>query len=145
MRPTARIGVLCSLALAAGAFSQVFEVSWFTIDAGGGDSSVVMPSGAVVTVFGTIGQPDAGPAMSWGTITVRGGFWAGVADAVPARCDPDYNRDGVADQDDVAFLVNVIAGGDNPTGRDPDFDRNGVADQDDYGALVDVIAGGACP
>lgn len=30
-------------------------------------------------------------------------------------CDSDYNQDGVADQDDVAYLTNVIAGGANPT------------------------------
>jgi hypothetical protein len=63
---------------------------------------------------------------------------------VPA-CDPDYNQDGNADQDDVAYLVNVIAGGPNPSGRDPDFNADGNVDQDDYIALVNVIAGGSCP
>jgi hypothetical protein len=63
----------------------------------------------------------------------------------PPPCDPDYNQDGNVDQDDVAYLVNVIAGGANPTGRDPDFNRDGNVDQDDYRALVDVIAGGPCP
>jgi hypothetical protein len=60
-------------------------------------------------------------------------------------CNPDFNADGNADQDDVAYLVNVIAGGSNPTGRDPDFNRDGNIDQDDYIALVNVIAGGNCP
>lgn len=60
-------------------------------------------------------------------------------------CDPDYNADGNADQDDVTYLVNVIAGGPNPTQRDPDFNRDGNVDQDDYAALVNAVAGGGCP
>jgi probable HAF family extracellular repeat protein len=60
-------------------------------------------------------------------------------------CDPDYNQDGNADQDDIAYLVNVIGGGENPTNRDPDFNQDGNADQDDVSALIDVVAGGACP
>jgi hypothetical protein len=64
---------------------------------------------------------------------------------VGAPCDPDYNNDGNIDQDDVAYLVNVIAGGGNPTGRDPDFNGDGNVDQEDYIALVDVVAGGPCP
>ncbi|MCC6951422.1 MAG: hypothetical protein IT433_08240 [Phycisphaerales bacterium] len=60
-------------------------------------------------------------------------------------CDPDYNQDGNVDQDDLAYLVNVIGGGENPTNRDPDFNQDGNADQDDYAALVNVVAGGDCP
>lgn len=60
-------------------------------------------------------------------------------------CDPDMTRDGVTDQDDVAYLINVIAGGENPNAVDPDFDRTGVADQEDVAALVNVVAGGGCP
>ncbi|MCC6951023.1 MAG: M36 family metallopeptidase [Phycisphaerales bacterium] len=60
-------------------------------------------------------------------------------------CDPDYNQDGNVDQDDVRYLVGVIAGGPNPTGRDADFNQDGNVDQDDYAALVNVVAGGDCP
>ncbi|MBI1191252.1 MAG: hypothetical protein GC200_11300 [Tepidisphaera sp.] len=60
-------------------------------------------------------------------------------------CDPDVNQDGVADQGDVDYLVNAIAGGGNPTGIDPDFNHDGVADQGDIDALINVIAGGQCP
>jgi subtilisin family serine protease len=63
----------------------------------------------------------------------------------PPACDPDLNQDGNADQDDVRYLVNVIAGGPNPAGTDPDFNADGNADQDDVRALVNVIAGGPCP
>ncbi|MBI1189213.1 MAG: hypothetical protein GC200_00815 [Tepidisphaera sp.] len=60
-------------------------------------------------------------------------------------CNPDMNQDGVADQGDVDYLINVIAGGANPTNIDPDFNHDGVADQGDVDALVNVIAGGPCP
>jgi hypothetical protein len=60
-------------------------------------------------------------------------------------CDPDYNQDGNTDQDDVRYLVDVVAGGPNPTGRDPDWNGDGNVDQDDVRGLVDHIAGGVCP
>jgi spore coat protein A len=64
---------------------------------------------------------------------------------VNPSCDPDLNLDGNADQDDVAYLVQAIAGGPNPANADLDFNRDGNADQDDVWKLIDVIAGGRCP
>lgn len=64
--------------------------------------------------------------------------------ACPA-CDPDVNADGVADQGDVDYLIDVIAGGPNPTNIDPDFNADGVADQGDIDGLINVVAGGMCP
>ena len=60
-------------------------------------------------------------------------------------CDPDVNQDGNADQGDIDYLVNVVAGGDNPTNIDPDFNHDGNVDQGDIDALVNVVAGGDCP
>ncbi|MFZ2873675.1 MAG: dockerin type I domain-containing protein [Phycisphaerales bacterium] len=60
-------------------------------------------------------------------------------------CDGDFNWDGNVDQDDVLYLANVLAGGENPTGRWADYNRDGNADQDDLLALVHTIAGGGCP
>jgi probable HAF family extracellular repeat protein len=71
--------------------------------------------------------------------------WVAVLAPPPPVCDPDYNQDGNADQEDVRTLVGIIAGAPNPSGRDPDFNHDGNADQDDYIALVNVIAGGPCP
>ena len=59
--------------------------------------------------------------------------------------DNAIDADGVVDQDDLAYLVEAIAGGANPTGRDLDFNRDGSGDQDDIALLVGVIAGGTCP
>ncbi|MFA6045753.1 MAG: hypothetical protein WC718_12285, partial [Phycisphaerales bacterium] len=61
------------------------------------------------------------------------------------QCDPDVNQDGNADQGDVDYLVNVVAGGPNDTGIDPDFNQDGNVDQGDIDALINVVAGGACP
>ena len=51
--------------------AQSFSIDWFTVDGGGGGSS-----GGTFSVSGTIGQPDAGPAMSGGNFSVTGGFWS---------------------------------------------------------------------
>lgn len=64
---------------------------------------------------------------------------------IPRTCDADANQDGVADQGDVDYLINVVAGGANPTGFNTDFNRDGVSDQGDVDALVNVVAGGDCP
>ena len=63
----------------------------------------------------------------------------------PPQCDPDLNQDGNADQGDIDYLVNVVAGGSNPTGIDPDFNHDGNVDQGDIDALLNVVAGGDCP
>ncbi len=60
-------------------------------------------------------------------------------------CCPDLTADGNVDQDDVNYLANVIAGGENPLGVDPDFNRDGNADQDDVLALINAVSGGGCP
>ena len=49
---------------------QNFDISWWTIDGGGGASS-----GGEWTATGTIGQPDAA-LMSGGNFALDGGFWA---------------------------------------------------------------------
>jgi hypothetical protein len=48
-----------------------FDLSWWTVDGGGGESS-----GGRYAVSGTAGQPDAG-TMSGGPYTLGGGFWGG--------------------------------------------------------------------
>ncbi len=48
-----------------------YDLSWFTIDGGGGTSS-----GEGYELSGTIGQPDAG-VMAGGSYVLVGGFWPG--------------------------------------------------------------------
>lgn len=49
-----------------------YDLSWSTIDAGGGTST-----GGPYTLTATIGQPDAGD-ISGGDYALSGGFWPGV-------------------------------------------------------------------
>jgi len=49
-----------------------YDLSWYTVDAGGGTSS-----NGTYTLDGTIGQPDAG-TMSNGSYSLIGGFWGGT-------------------------------------------------------------------
>ncbi len=68
-----KLFILLGLLLPALGSAQQYSIDWFTVDGGGGPST-----GGVYTVSGTIGQPDAG-AMSSGTFTLSGGFWAAIA------------------------------------------------------------------
>ena len=61
--------VLCLFCLHATA--QSYSVDWYKVSGGGGTST-----GGVYAVSGTIGQPDAGGAMSGGNYSVTGGYWA---------------------------------------------------------------------
>jgi hypothetical protein len=77
------LSVMALLALAgAAALAQSgggFDLSWNTVDGGGGASS-----GNGYELRGTIGQADAGQ-LSGGGYTLSGGFWGGIcAVAVPA-------------------------------------------------------------
>lgn len=126
------------------------------------DNPAYSPSATLASSRATLGsnalqfRSEVGPALALWAPILDSGKPAVTPDAAQdlpfillglalPNCDPDFNQDGNADQDDVGYLTNVIAGGENPTGRDPDFNRDGNVDQDDVLALVDVIAGGACP
>ncbi|HSR31354.1 MAG TPA: hypothetical protein VLY63_12380 [Anaerolineae bacterium] len=64
--------------------SGPLEIPWYTIDGGGGTTSM----GEGFALSGTIGQPDAG--ISSGAIyTLRGGFW-GLATALGTLVRPVY-------------------------------------------------------
>jgi hypothetical protein len=52
------------------AYAQNYSIDWSKIAGGGGTST------GVFAVSGTIGQPDAAPAMTNGQYSVTGGFWA---------------------------------------------------------------------
>ena len=54
--------------------AQQYSVDWHKIAGGGGTSS-----NGQYSVSGTIGQPDAGGAMSGGNYSLTGGFWALVS------------------------------------------------------------------
>lgn len=61
--------LLSSFALAAAGY----DLSWWTVDGGGGTSS-----GGSYSLSATTGQPDAGPVLTGGTYHLEGGFWGGA-------------------------------------------------------------------
>jgi hypothetical protein len=105
------------------------------------------------TPFGTERAPDgpgaANPVAAWSGVGGGGSYIVNLTGACTVvtgpPCDPDVNQDGNVDQDDVAYLINVVGGGPNPTGIDPDFNQDGNVDQDDIAALINVVAGAPCP
>ena len=67
------VALLCCLVLARAVLAQEgYELSWWTVDGGGGVSS-----GGGYTLTGTIGQPDAG-GLAGGGYSLPGGFWGGL-------------------------------------------------------------------
>ncbi len=139
----------CHLVLAVAAIALItlharaqFAIPWSTIDAGGGASA-----GGVFSLQGTIGQPDAGPAMAGGAFTLTGGFWVG-ADA-PEGCDSiDFNGDGLfPDTADIDDFLSVFSGGSCSTGTcgEVDFNNDGLfPDTADIDSLLSVFSGGVC-
>jgi uncharacterized membrane protein len=72
------LALVAFLLLISLAFAQdAYEIPWFTVDGGGGNSS-----GGPYILSGTIGQPDAGE-LGGGTYTLTGGFWTGIAGPMP--------------------------------------------------------------
>ena len=70
------IPIVLLLIIASAALAQSgsgYDLTWSTIDNGGGESS-----GSGYTLNGSIGQPDAG-TLSGGGYTLAGGFWGGGA------------------------------------------------------------------
>jgi hypothetical protein len=68
------LGSCLLVSIAFPASAQTYDISWFSIDGGGGTSS-----GGTYSVTGTIGQPDAG-VLSGGNYSIVGGFWSAIAE-----------------------------------------------------------------
>ena len=66
-----------ALVAATVALAQNLSVDWFKIAGGGGTSA-----GGAFSDSGTVGQPEAGAALTGGNFTLAGGYWAFLA-AVP--------------------------------------------------------------
>ncbi|GBD08547.1 hypothetical protein HRbin22_00787 [Candidatus Thermoflexus japonica] len=64
--------LLASVALAQS--DGGYDLSWWTVDGGG----YTWSEGGGYALGGTIGQPDAGAALTGGNYTLVGGFWGGA-------------------------------------------------------------------
>jgi len=63
--------IILLLLAASAVHAQQYSIGWYKIAGGGGTST-----NGQYSVSGTIGQPDAGMAMSGGSFSVSGGFWS---------------------------------------------------------------------
>jgi hypothetical protein len=70
-----KIILLLALLLPALSRAQTYTIDWYKV-AGGGGSSAGTNGGTVFSVTGTIGQHDAGGAMTGGGYSLTGGFWS---------------------------------------------------------------------
>ena len=74
------LGALLVLSGIALAQSDAYDLSWWTVDGGGGTFS----HGGGYTLGGTAGQPDPG-LLTGGGYALGGGFWGGGAATVKYR------------------------------------------------------------
>jgi hypothetical protein len=128
--------VILAVGIAFNTLAQDFDLSWHTIDGGGGTST-----GGGYELSGTVGQPDVGE-MAGGTYSLTGGFWAGSSGSVTGECANacgDLNGSG-GDVDLVDFSgFSVCFGLSGPSAACPqeDFDcsdlnGDGVIDLVDF-------------
>ena len=91
--------MLVSVALAQGGYN----LSWFTVDGGGGSSS-----GGPYALSGTIGQPDVG-ALSGGSYALAGGFWPGASFTPPGPPVPFCSGQDITlfESDDYTIKVSI--------------------------------------
>ncbi len=75
-----------------------FDLSWHTVDGGGGTST-----GGKFVVRGTIGQPDAG-TLSGGGFELRGGFRQALGSGC-GECPTDVDGSGDTGASDLAVLL----------------------------------------
>jgi hypothetical protein len=135
MKTTTLLALAGSSALASLAAAQPFEISWYTIDGGGGTST-----GGTFAVSGTIGQPDAG-TLTGGTFEVRGGFWTGASSGTPS-CPADFNGDDFVDFFDYADYVTCFEDAICPPGKTADFNGDDFVDFFDYSDYVTAFETG---
>tara|TARA_E500000318_G_scaffold82614_1_gene78017 strand:- start:67 stop:486 length:420 start_codon:yes stop_codon:yes gene_type:complete len=128
--------VLAGVTLLIASAHAVPTVDWFSVDSGGGVSTA-----GTLGLQGVIGQPDAGPELTFGTLELRGGFLAvTVPDAGPAGCNqadlaPPF---GTLDLGDISAFVTAFTTNDLSV----DFDNNSILDLADITVFVESITAG---
>jgi hypothetical protein len=97
--------IAVALARSASAHAQVADLTWNTIDCGGGTSATGLAIGGndMFELNGTIAQPDAG-VLSGGPYTLSGGFWPGP-DPNGVSCEGDADGTGAVDVDDLIAVI----------------------------------------
>jgi hypothetical protein len=112
-----------------------FDLSWHTIDGGGGTST-----GGDLSLSGTMGQPDAG-VMSNGPFTLVGGFWA-LGGGASKPCPQDISPEGGDGIIGPADLAELLASWGQCPGCPADFDQTDAVGPPDLAAIL--AAWGPC-
>ncbi len=131
--------VLCLSTVTSLALASDFDLTWHTIDGGGGTSA-----GGTFELTGTIGQPDAGALAGPGApeFTLTGGFWTGASPSVdlPGDC----NGDASVDLQDFSALSACLSGPGGGLGTGCacfDFDADGDDDLPDWATFQSGFTG----
>jgi hypothetical protein len=130
------VAFLAASALAGAAvLGPAYDVSWYSVDGGGGTSA-----GGGFTLAGAIGQPDAGTA-SGGDFVLVGGFFAGGGGETAPPCPGDIDGGGAVDFGDLLSVLAAFGSCSEPCPED--LDGNGAVDFSDL--LTVLAAFGPCP
>jgi len=119
---------LVAALLIPAAAAQPYSIPWHTIDGGG----VMWSAGGGWELGATVGQPDAGPAMSGGGFVLAGGFWYGAP--VPSASG-DLDGDGDVDLDDYGVFSDCLSGPEGGVAAGceaADLNGDGYVDLDDF-------------
>ena len=132
-----------TIALLAGAASLAdFDLTWHTVDGGGG-----IATGGGFELSGTIGQPGAG-AMTGGGFELTGGFWAAPPASNGCTRDPEWICDGDVDGDrqvnpvDSGLVQAVFGSADEQNLCNYDLDCDGQINPVDAGIVQSLF--GTC-
>ena len=106
-----------------------FDLSWHTVDGGGGTST-----GGNFTLTGTIGQhAHAGAPMTGGGFSVTGGFWAIDITPGPITCLGDLDNNNQVNGIDLGILLNQWL-----TDGTADFNNDNTVNGIDLGILLNA-------
>ena len=123
-----------------------FDLSWNTIDGGGGTSTG--GDAGELSLDGTIGQADAGTLLTGAGFELSGGFWPGNV-PLPDPCPSDINNDNLVNVQDLLLVIAAWGGCPNPVDCPADIAPAGPPMGDDLVNVQDLLAvigaWGACP
>ena len=119
--------VIIASIFCSGDVNAQYEINWYTIDGGGGCSG-----NGTFELEGTIGQHDAGQAMTGGGYSISGGFWTRRVIL------GDINGDGVVDLLDVSPFIDILSSGTYVP--EADVNEDGAVDLLDIAPFVDLLA-----
>ena len=117
-----------------------FDLTWFTVDGGGGTSS-----GGGFVLSGTIGQPDAGD-LAGGDFVLSGGFWQPAPSGGLCNAPCVWDIDG-SDDVRVPDLIKLLSCW-GPLSGDPDcacLDIDGSNDIRVPDLIAMLAKWGVCP